>query len=422
MSGEANGAIGGNRANRADRADVLIVGVSARAFAESAWRAGYAVRALDAFGDLDLKARVETIGLRRDLGRRWSASGAAVVARALPADAVAYGANFENHPRAVRALAAARPGCPGRPARPGRRLLGNSPAALARCRDPWVLAEVVAAAGGRMPRTLGPGEVERADRALAWLRKPVRGGGGSGVRPWTPGEPLGAHELLQERVPGTLASAVFLADGRQARLLGLSRQLAGEASLGAPGFRYCGSIYPLATPAAAALERRAGALARAFAEAFGLVGVNGFDFVLPEGEGEGNGEGEGEPWVLELNPRYVASAELIERALGLSIFGAHAAACAGSLEQGPPAAPAGCWGKAVVYARSGAVAGATLEWLERDDVRDVPFPGERLERGAPVCTVFARGTDATECRARLEAAARTLEQELHAHSTARSLR
>lgn len=401
MSG---GAYGTNGAARAGRADVLIAGVSARAFAESAWRAGYAVLAVDAFGDLDLKARVEAVGLRRDLGRPWSAGGAAAAARAIPAEAVAYGANFENHPRAVRALAA------------GRRLLGNAPAALTRCRNPWVLAEVAAAAGGRMPRTLRPGEAGRADPALAWMRKPVRGGGGSGVRLWTPGEPLGAHELLQERIPGLHASAVFLADGRRARLLGLSRQLAGEASFGAPGFRYCGSIYPLATPAAGALERRAGALADAFAEAFGLVGVNGFDFVV------GEGEGEGEVWVLELNPRYVASAELIERAQGLSIFSAHAAACGGSLEQAPLAVPDGSWGKAVVYARTGVVAGATREWLERDNVRDVPFPGERLERGAPVCTVFARGTDATECRARLEAAARTIEQELHADSATRSAR
>jgi predicted ATP-grasp superfamily ATP-dependent carboligase len=51
-------------------------------------------------------------------------------------------------------------------------------------------------------------------------------------------------------------------------------------------------------------------------------------------------------------------------------------------------------------------------WLRRDDVRDIPFPGERIRRGHPVCTVFARGPDSVTCYARLVEAARALEQEL----------
>ncbi len=375
------------------REGLVIAGVSARAFAESAARAGYACWAVDAFGDLDLKALIPAIGLRRDLGWSYSATAAARVAREIGATAVAYVGNFENHPAAVRRLAA------------GARLLGNGPAALARARDPSALAAAVAAAGERVPTTLPPAQVARADPAREWLCKPTRGGGGSGVRPWAPGEAIARGEVVQERARGVLASMVFLADGARAQLLGLSHQLAGEAELGGRGFRYCGSIYPLEPPPEHApwLEERARALADAVTAAFGLRGINGLDFVL-------RGD---ELLVLELNPRFPASAELIERAAGVSIFAAHAAACAGELPPRPPLPAAGSWGKAIVYARDDIVTGDTKGWLDRPDLRDIPFPGERIPAGAPVCTVFARGATTADCRAALIAAARAIEQELH---------
>lgn len=368
---------------------VVIVGVSTRAFAESARRAGVACASVDAFGDLDQKALVPNLGLGRDLGRRYHAAAAAALSHRFATRAAAYVANLENHPSAVRRLAA------------GRRLLGNDPAVLARARDPWALAEVAAAAGARVPLTLGPGEAGGADPARRWLRKPVRGGGGSGVREWRPGAPLGAREIAQERIEGVPASVVFVADGRRAAVLGMSHQLSGDAAFGAPGFRYAGSIYPLRL--ADALRGRLAALADAAAAAFGLRGVNGIDIVLRDGD----------VYVLELNPRYPASAELVERATGTSVFEAHAAACDGELPAAAPAAPAaGCWGKAIVYARRDVVAGDTRPWLGRDDVRDVPFPGERIARGRPICTVFARGADPADCRARLVAAAAAVEEEL----------
>lgn len=373
---------------------VVIAGVSTRAFAESARRAGVACASVDAFGDLDQKALLPNLALGRDLGRRYHAAAAAALSHRFAARAAAYVANFENHPSAVRRLGV------------GRRLLGNAPTVLARARDPWALAEVVTAAGARVPLTLRPADAGRADPARSWLRKPVRGGGGSGVRAWRPGTPLGARELVQERTLGVLASAVFVADGRRARVLGLSHQLSGDDAFGAPGHRYAGSIFPLrlAGPGGAALRERVAALADALTAAFGLRGVNGVDFVLRDGD----------VFVLELNPRYPSSAELVERATGLSIFQAHAAACEGEL---PPDAPSpaadGCWGKAIVYARGDVVTDDTRRWLERDDRRDVPFPGERIRSGHPICTVFARGATASDCHARLVAAAAAVEEELH---------
>ena len=372
----------------AERGSVLIVGVSTRALAESASRAGYACASVDAFGDLDQKARVQNVGFSRDLGRPYSAAAAVAIGRRFPAASAAYVGNLENHPAAVRRLAL------------GRRLLGNTPATLLRARDPVAVAAAVQRAGGRVPVTLLPSQTRQASPGVRWLRKPQRGGGGSGVEEWKPGAPVGPHELIQERIEGELASVSFVADGRRAVLLGMAKGLAGDPAFGARGFRYCGSLHPFS--ADGALPDRMSAIAGAVTEAFGLVGLNGIDFVLRDGE----------PYVLEINPRHSASMELIERGGGRSVFEAHVAACGGALPSAGAAPIPGVLGKAILYARRDVTVGDSGRWLLRDDVRDVPFPGERIRRGHPVCTVFARGADSVTCYGRLVAAASALEQEL----------
>ena len=99
----------------APRARVLILGVSTRAMAQSAVRAGFRVICVDAFGDLDLPAGARSIALPRDLGVPYGAKAAMNASRDIDCDAVAYVADLENHPAAVCALAT------------GRALWGNPP-------------------------------------------------------------------------------------------------------------------------------------------------------------------------------------------------------------------------------------------------------------------------------------------------------
>jgi hypothetical protein len=102
---------------------VLIAGLSTRAAAESAAHAGFTVTAIDAFADLDQHASVSTQAaahLHARAARRVSVA----------CDAVAYLSNFENHPAAVRTLAAGRE-------------LGNPPEALERVRHPMILTQAL---------------------------------------------------------------------------------------------------------------------------------------------------------------------------------------------------------------------------------------------------------------------------------------
>jgi predicted ATP-grasp superfamily ATP-dependent carboligase len=300
------------------------------------------------------------------------------------ADAVAYTSNFENYPEAVSALAL------------GRRLLGNPPAVLARVRNPIVLMRALGQRGFVVPttRASAPPAALAAER---WLLKPRRSGGGHGTTPWRSGRPVSRRAYVQERIRGVTGSIAFAADGRRAVALGLSRQLVGERSFGAHGFRYCGSLLASERapvfPRQAELLVRATALADAVTEAFGLRGLNGLDFVARDGV----------PLPIEVNPRYSASMELVERATGSSLFAIHAGAFEARLPE-PAHLPVHVHGKAIVYARRDVIVGDPLAW-HVPAVADVPHPGELIGRGHPICTVLADGPDAERCLRALVAGA-----------------
>jgi predicted ATP-grasp superfamily ATP-dependent carboligase len=121
---------------------VIIAGVSTRAAAESAARAGFDVTALDGFADRDQHPFVRSLSLPRHVGVAFTARAAAAAAKAIDADVVAYLSNFENDPEAVAMLA------------DGRRLWGNPPDVLRRCRDPFHVAAAFGAHGLPTPRVI----------------------------------------------------------------------------------------------------------------------------------------------------------------------------------------------------------------------------------------------------------------------------
>ncbi len=360
------------------RRRVLIVGVSTRAMAASAAGAGFDVTSIDAFGDLDHAASVRVLSLPRDFGISFTLSAVARAARRIDCDAVTYTSNFENRPHAVRALAA------------GRALWGNPPSVLRAVRDPRQLADA-----WRRHRIAAPAVRTDAAARGEWMIKPCASGGGRGVRRWSPGArvPRGCH--LQAFVSGIPASVVFVAAHGRAVPIGVSRQIVGDATFGAAGFRYCGNILsPAGDPQfaqEARLLRSACRLADVVAREFGLTGVGGVDFIARDGAAV----------PIEVNPRWSASMELVERAYGLSVFAAHAGACdRGTLPEFDliaARARADAVGKAVIFARADLVAGDTSAWLARTDVRDVPRFGEAIRAGQPVCTVLARGRTASDC-------------------------
>lgn len=159
----------------------------------------------------------------------------------------------------------------------------------------WLLKPTFSA-GGSGIRFL---EASKGDRL--WLgAKPDRGGtgGGTGGGKGPCGFPA---YVIQEFVDGTSCSAVFVADGRRAEVIGVSRQLIGDPDFGGRGFAYCGNIIPVDVPMGSAAEEIERLCAGLTAD-LGLKGVNCIDFILKDER----------VWFLEINPRYSASMELLE--------------------------------------------------------------------------------------------------------------
>ena len=368
----------------ADR-HVLIAGVTTRPFAASAVRAGYRVTAVDAFGDRDLREFAEVILARSDTAKNYEPIAAAQAAASIPAQFAAYTSNFENYPAAVARLAQ------------GRRLLGNPASTLTRIRNPIELMRVLQRFGLPTPKSRSRAPEASSPRA-SWLLKPRRSGGGHGIRRWSSGQPVSRSMYLQERIPGIPGSVSFVADGSSAVLLGLSRQLVGEADFGVGHYRYCGSLMAgRATPVfpgQAELLERAAEMATLLTREFRLVGLNGLDFIARRGI----------PYLTEVNPRYSSSMELIERSTGVSMFEAHIRACSGTLPI-EPSPGATVHGKAVVFARRNIEISKLPEQSGAAWIADVPQTGELISRGRPICTVFAEARTVEACRRTLGARA-----------------
>lgn len=378
---------------------ILIAGFSTRAIAESAVRSGADVVTLDYFGDRDQRALVENHSLLRDYRVPFSAQALLQASLGLPAEGLVYISNLENHPDVLKQMSE------------GRTLLGNSPETLRQVRDWGQLREFLSDSGFACPITLMPGEEPAADAHRRWLIKPVESGGGHGVEWWS-GAPLQQGQLLQEFVEGLPASVSFVADGRRAVMVGLSEQLIGRRALGARGFTWCGNIVPAdLDPAArtlllATLQR----LVDQLTTRFGLRGLNGLDLVLAPGA-----SGVPTPCLVEVNPRYTASMELVESAYGLNPFELHLQAMKGLLPEfrldDEAATP--YFGKAIVFAEADRPMPDTSSWASKGR-RDIPFTGEPIQRGHPICTVLARGSTRSQCWEALLGAADSVQADVFA--------
>ena len=358
--------------------DLVVVGASVRAIADSAARAGFIVHAADLFGDLDLRelaATVETV-------RPYPAGLPAAIAAFPPAPWIYTGA-LENHPELIAVMAAARP------------LAGCSPEAVARVRDTDNVAALVREAGLLFPETRR--EPRSVPTAGSWLVKPLASAGGRGIRRWQGGEPPATStglSLWQRLIPGRAFAAGYLLAAGNGQLITTSRQLIGRRWCHAGPFAYCGSvdIDPATLPRG--VRDQLLRLGDILAMEFGLVGLVGVDLVI---------DGQNQLYVIEVNPRPTASVELVERATGLSLAVAHLAAC-GIVSAAPETRPRHeTWSKAILFAsrdlRFDDTALAALHtrarpWTATDGwpaVADIPRPPQAIPAGGPVCTVFAPG-------------------------------
>jgi predicted ATP-grasp superfamily ATP-dependent carboligase len=360
----------------------LVVSASGRALATMARHGGARTVVLDLFADTDTTVCCDAVRcVTADRSLRFHSrrllEAASTLAASSECAGLVYGSGLESRVGLLAQLAR------------GRRLFGNAPETVARVKEPQTLASLLSSLGIRAPavRCTPPVDLH------GWLVKQAGGAGGVHVRAAGRSARSRRSRYFQRFVAGRVLSALFVADGRDVRPIGMNEQWAAGADCPRRPFSFGGALSDASVPAAARAQVED--WCARLAERVGLVGLNGLDFVLDDA---------GRPHCLEINPRPTATAELYDsRALG-GLFAWHVEACDGRL-------PTGCLesgpvrGQQIVYASSPLTL-APVCWPSW--VTDRPAIGAPFAAGAPVCTVHAAGGSAAAVRNLLQERSRII--------------
>jgi len=370
------------------RESVVVLGMNVLSFGRSAVNAGHDVTVVGLLHYRDLLAKSRYLSLAHDFGGIFPLNidslhkriGKAALAQS--GKLAAYSGGFENQFDIIAELERK------------FELLGNRPESLKQVRDPFLLQDVVNKAGLKMPEILSPGTTP--DPKLQWLRKAVKSGAGARIKPWKKVVPKDPNYIVQQKIDGPPHSVSFVANGREAKIFAYSEQIIGDEAFGASGYRYVGNLI-LPQPDKGLIEKLS-RLANDLTRAFNLVGLNGIDFILHEDE----------PYILEVNPRFSASMEIYEDALGQSIFDWHIAGSRGEPLPDIPTLPSTeVHGKATVGSRRHGILGDTTDWLEQG-YRNVLSDKMLILPHFPLALVTGVGRNRDECYAQLVARANEL--------------
>ncbi len=342
---------------------VLVAGFATRHVAQSACRAGYEVYAIDHFCDQDLRWYTKECQTFEELDEL--PDRVAVACRNHSVDMLVVTSGAE-------AIGSTFP------------LYGTPPGKVARFLDKMEIQRFFEDLQVPVP-PLAP------EGAYPAMLKPRRGAGGwrnavvrsdEERRAWEeafPDEPA----VAQRVVDGMPASVSCIADGTRAVAIATNEQiLRGE---GASAHGFAGSITPVDHP----LRERMIETAEQIAAASGCVGSVGIDFMLGS-----------VPWAIEINPRFQATLDTVETAIGMSVFQLHVDACRGTLPKERPV-QRGVAVRRILFAERDMTVGADLASLA-PAVADIPWPGTQIEEGHAVVSVYGQGATRDEALAALE--------------------
>lgn len=369
---------------------VLVIGFNVRPLARSAKLAGYRVLAVDYWGDLDLlqwadhhiAVLQQQVEQRPDRPVVPTAQALVRGAQQLlsehhPTQHILVGGGFDDNPDCWQTLTAL------------GNLAGNTVEILQQARNRDYTATLAKKYGAVTPSTVSFSNAETLRHAINQLGlpvvvKPERGSGGFHTQVlrteeevnqyvsrhrFNPEEPM----IVQELVKGTDVSVSILGTGKAIYTVSINEQLIGLPQLGRGRTKaYCGNVVPLkADPDLHTLLVK---VSEEMGTSLGLIGSNGFDFVV---------DSAGTPYFMEINPRFQATIEAVELTTGINLVQCHLDACSGQLPSKRIVHKGNC-ARVIVYARFPCI---IPDLRELPGVVDIPFPGSHAERGDPVCTV-----------------------------------
>ena len=191
--------------------------------------------------------------------------------------------------------------------------------------------------------------------------------------------------ILQEYIEGTNVSSSVLSSHDDRKNL-INSRLITEHDLGNESYEYSGNILPLDENSfrmfndnrteinADELNDEMKNTSEDLIKEFGLIGSNGVDYILDK---------DGDLKVIEINPRFQGTYELVENSLGINLLDAHIKACEGEIMDIPN--PSRYSIKKIIYARKQVNIGN----LNISNVYDIPYEGVKIEKDQPLVTIIS---------------------------------
>ena len=259
-----------------------------------------------------------------------------------------------------------------------------------------------------VPLTFQPSDVWELNEILQqytnnqFILKPLQGSGGLGIFLLNNES---SHELkqlneicqnislenyiLQEHIEGTNVSSSVLSSHNDRKNL-INSRLITEHDLGNESYEYSGNILPLNENSfrmfndnqteinADELNDEMKDTSEDLIKQFNLIGSNGVDYILDK---------DGKLKIIEINPRFQGTYELVENSLDINLLDAHIKACEGEIIDIPN--PSQYSIKKIIYARKQVNIGN----LNIPNVYDIPYEGVKIEKDQPLVTIISSNED-----------------------------
>ncbi|WP_455277579.1 ATP-grasp domain-containing protein [[Eubacterium] cellulosolvens] len=387
----------------------LVLGlVDVASITQSANKAGHSVFTLDLFGDLDTrKYSKKSLSILKEYGRNpikdlelpdKFLNLAKKLIKENNIDAILLASGLDDEGQLLQSLHDLVP------------ILGNEPAKIEKVRNRHHFFNELRKLKIQFPETkfvnnLHEGLLASRDIGFPLVIKPTKGYGGIGIRMCEERKDLqdflndkpDDEWIIQEFIAGTPASVSIIADGSNSKILTLNEQLLKVEEFGQKEeFRFTGNIVPL--EATEDLLQRCEELTNKIVSKFELKGSNGIDLIITDRSDEIN--------IIEVNPRFQATLECIERYLGVNLVDLHLKAC--NQEELPTnlnKPQSKFVGRGILYSKSNI---KTPNLTKFDFTRDIPNPGLEIPEGEPICSVITDSSSREKCLQEMKKSAKMI--------------
>ena len=278
-------------------------------------------------------------------------------------------------------------------------IMGNDPNVFRKVRDKENFFKDLKQMGLAFPRTFIVNDFYEAlwaakDIGFPIIIKPQSGFGGLGVKKINDKKVLRKFYkmelkepyLVQEYITGIPASISILSNGMQGKILSINEQLLGVKDFGQrEEFVYCGNIIPLDIDVE--LKKECEEIKTKIVKRFKLNGTNGIDIIFSNLKKK--------TYIIEVNPRFQGTSEILENYLNINLVNAHKKACLYRELIKCDSIPKQIYYlRALLYAKNNLL---TPDLSNFDFVRDIPRPGLKIKSGKLVCSVLSDSQNRKQC-------------------------